>query len=187
MRRAAVLATALAAATIFLTLDIRPDLAIVAKTPGFAWKVASTFALGVSAFGLVLALSRPGDDWRRAAANLTATPVLLLTGIFLDYLPRSATLSMETTNPNGFACLTAIVLAGLAPLGVILAVLRQSAPTHPAIAGAVAGLSAGGIAATFFAAHCTSDSLLFVAIWYTLAVGILAALGATAARRLIRW
>ena len=35
-------------------------------------------------------------------------------------------------------------------------------PTRPALAGAVAGLLAGGLAASFYAAHCTDDSPLFV-------------------------
>ncbi|WP_054313292.1 NrsF family protein [Mesorhizobium sp. 1M-11] len=187
LRRAAVLATALAAAIVLLTFSIRPDLAIVAKTPGFAWKLASTVSLGVSAFGLVLRLSRPGDDWRPAAANLTVAPMLLVMGSVADFLPGSAMLSTVSTNPNGFVCLAGIVLAGLAPLGIVVAALRQGAPTRPAIAGAAAGLLAGSIVATFFAAHCASDSLLFVATWYTLAAAILAALGATVAHRLIRW
>ena len=186
LRRAAFLATAAAAVIVLLTLSIRPDLAIVAKTPGFAWKLAPTVSLAVSAFGLVLRLSRPEDDWRPAAANLTVAPTLLAMGIVFDFLPRSA-MSALSPNPNGFVCLAGIVLAGLAPLGIIVAALRQGAPTHPAMAGAAAGLLAAGIAATFFAAHCESDSLLFVATLYTVASMILAALGATIAHRLIRW
>lgn len=187
LRGAAVLATVFAAAIIFLTFNIRPDLALVARTPGFAWKLAFTVSLGVSAFGLVLRLSRPGDDWRPAVANLTVLPTVLAMGIVADLLPRSAMLSTVSTNPNGFVCLAGIVLAGLAPLGIVIAALRQGAPTHPAVAGAAAGLLAGGIAATFFTAHCESDSLMFVAIWYTLAGATLAVLGATVAHRLIRW
>ena len=74
----------------------------------------------------------------------------------------------------------------LALAGSALAVLRQGAPTRPRLAGAVAGLLAGGVAATFYAAHCTDDSPLFVATWYTVAVAILAALGALLAPRVAR-
>ncbi|TIM59065.1 MAG: DUF1109 family protein, partial [Mesorhizobium sp.] len=68
-----------------------------------------------------------------------------------------------------------------------LAVLRYGAPTRPVLAGAVAGLLAGGLAATFYAAHCFDDSPLFVATWYTIAIAILAALGAFGGRLLVRW
>ena len=57
----------------------------------------------------------------------------------------------------------------------------------PHLAGAVAGLVSGGIAATFYAAHCTDDSPLFVAIWYTIAIAALTAIGAVGARGLVRW
>jgi hypothetical protein len=50
------------------------------------------------------------------------------------------------------------------------------------LAGAVAGLLAGSIAASFYTAHWFNDSPLFVATRYTLAVAILAAAGAMAGR-----
>ena len=65
--------------------------------------------------------------------------------------------------------------------------MRQGAPTRPALAGALAGLLAGGIAATFYAAHCTDDSPFFVATWYTLAIAVLAGIGALAGGRVLRW
>ena len=46
---------------------------------------------------------------------------------------------------------------------------------------------AGGLAATFYAAHCFDDSPLFVATWYTIAIAILAALGALGGRLFVRW
>ncbi|MDP9812634.1 hypothetical protein J2W42_005504 [Rhizobium tibeticum] len=80
-----------------------------------------------------------------------------------------------------------IPLIGLGPLAVFLAALRHGAPTRPRLAGAVAGLLAGGIAATFYAAHCTDDSPLFVATWYSIAIAGLAALGSVLGRRVARW
>ena len=67
------------------------------------------------------------------------------------------------------------------------AALRHGAPTRPVLAGAVAGLAAGGLAAAFSAAHCTDESPLFVATWYTIAIAMLAALGAMLAPRVARW
>jgi hypothetical protein len=88
---------------------------------------------------------------------------------------------------NSTACLLYIPLIGAAPLGILLLALRHGAPTRPAAAGTVCGLLAGGIAAAFYAAHCDNDSPLFVAAWYPIAIGVLAAVGATAARRTARW
>ena len=72
-------------------------------------------------------------------------------------------------------CLTLIPLMGVGPLALFIVALRHAAPTPPALAGAVAGLAAGGVAATLYAAHCTDDLPLFVATWYTLAIAMLTA------------
>ncbi|MGE0341338.1 MAG: NrsF family protein, partial [Xanthobacteraceae bacterium] len=65
--------------------------------------------------------------------------------------------------------------------------LRYGAPTQPTLAGAIAGLAAGGIAATFYALNCNNDSPLFVATWYPIAIGIVVLAGATIGSRLLRW
>ena len=56
-----------------------------------------------------------------------------------------------------------------------------------AAAGAAAGFLAGAIGAALYATHCPDDSPLFVAAWYSLAIGFVAALGAVAGSRLLRW
>jgi hypothetical protein len=55
------------------------------------------------------------------------------------------------------------------------------------LAGAVAGLAASGIAATFYASNCTDDSPLFVITWYPIAILIVAAVGYLIGRKLLRW
>jgi hypothetical protein len=64
--------------------------------------------------------------------------------------------------------------------------LRQGAATRPALSGAVAGLMSGGLAATVYAAHCTDDSPLFVATWYSIGIAGLTVVGAAAGSRVLR-
>ncbi|NJL07877.1 MAG: DUF1109 domain-containing protein, partial [Methylacidiphilales bacterium] len=54
-------------------------------------------------------------------------------------------------------------------------------------AGAVAGLAAGALAATLYAAHCPDDSPLFVASWYGLSIAFVTVAGAALGVRLLRW
>jgi len=88
---------------------------------------------------------------------------------------------------NNMLCMLAIPAIGLPALGVLLLALRYGAPTHPGPAGAAAGILAGGVAATFYAAHCIDDSPLFVALWYSLAILVLAVVGWALGRIWLRW
>ena len=182
------LAIALAGAAFFAMLGPRPDIATAAETYRFLFKFLVTITLAASAFSSARALSRPGENWRKAILYLAVAPALIAMAVIVElFTLPSDTWSATIVGRNGFACLTYIMLIGLGPLAIFLWALHYSAPTRPALAGAVAGLLAGGIAATFYAAQCTDDSPLFVAAWYTVAIAGLAILGAVGASRFARW
>jgi hypothetical protein len=185
---AAGIAIALAAATFFAMLGPRPDIATAAATPRFLFKFVFTITLAVSAFGLARALSRPGETWRKAMPYLAAAPALIAMAVAAElFLLPPDTWSVKLIGTNSMVCLTFIPLIGIGPLAIFLLALRHGAPTRPAFAGAVAGLLAGAIAATFYAAKCTDDSPLFVATWYTIAIAGFALVGAAGASRFARW
>jgi hypothetical protein len=185
---AAGLAIILAAAVFFAALGPRPDIAAAAETPRFLFKFVYTIALAVGAFGLARALSRPGGTWRKALPYLATAPVLIAMAVVAElFLLPPETWSAKLIGANSMACLTFISLIGIGPLAIFLLVLHHAAPARPAFAGAAAGVLAGAIAATFYAAQCTDDSPLFVATWYTIAIAGLAILGAAGASRFARW
>ena len=80
-----------------------------------------------------------------------------------------------------------IPLLSAAPLIGALIALHRGAPRNPGLAGAGAGLFAGAFAASLYATHCPDDLPLFVAVWYSLAILIVMAVGALAGSRLLRW
>ena len=183
---AVAVAAVIAAAVFLATIGPRPDIATAAHTMRFLFKFVATATLAASAFAVLRVLSRP--DAGRALPWLAAAPALLAIAIGLELAAVPAgDWGRRLVGSNSMVCLTYIPLIGIGPLAVFLLALRHGAPTRPVLAGAVGGLLAGGLAATFYAAHCTDDSPLFVATWYTLAVALLAALGALAAWRLARW
>lgn len=186
--RAAGLAIALAALVFFTMLGPRPDIATAAETYRFLFKFLVTITLAVSAFGLARALSRPGETWRKAMPYLAAAPALIAMAVVAElYLLPPDMWPAKLMGTNSVVCLIYITLIGIAPLSIFLRTLRHSAPTRPALAGAVAGLLAGAIAATFYAAQCTDDSPLFVATWYTITLAGFALAGAAGANRFARW
>jgi hypothetical protein len=192
MRRAwqiAVLAAILLAALAFLSmLGPRHDIGEALSTMRFPFKFVVTLTLAASALALLRGLSRPIDAAPTRLLLLLLAPALLAFAIATELLvvpPSQWVVRMIGT--NSLSCLTFIPLIGLAPLAIFLATLRYGAPTQPAIAGAVAGLLAGGVSASFYALHCPDDSPLFLSVWYTAAIAILTAIGAMVAPRIAQW
>jgi len=181
-------AALIAAAVFMLTIGPRPDFMAAAHTMRFLSKFVFTGVLAVSAFVLIRALSVPGTATGRAAVGMIAAPLLVIVAVILElFAVPSADWGTRLVGTNMYICMTFIPLIGIGPLAVFLWMLRYGAPTRPVLAGAVAGLLAGGLAATFYAAHCFDDSPLFVATWYTIAIAALALLGALGGRFFVRW
>lgn len=186
---AALIVGAIVAAFVFFAaVGPRPDIADAAGTMRFLFKFVVTLALATTAFFALSALARPGTSLRSVLPMLLVAPGLLLASVGIELMAIPADqIGARWLGKNSMLCMTFIPLIGLGPLVAFLFALRHGAPTEPAIAGAVAGLLAGGVAATFYAAHCTDNSPLFVATWYPLAIALLAVVGAVAGRFATRW
>jgi hypothetical protein len=185
---AATAAAVIAAVMFFLTIGPRPDFMIAMHTMRFLAKFVFTIVLAVTAFGFVRALSTPGASTARAAAWMLAAPLLVAVAVMLElFMVPEAMWSTRMVGSNMMICMGFIPLIGIGPLAVFIWMLRYGAPTRPVLAGTAAGLLAGGLAATFYAAHCFDDSPLFVATWYTIAIAVLAGLGALGGRFFVRW
>ncbi|MDB5601051.1 MAG: hypothetical protein JWN71_3095 [Xanthobacteraceae bacterium] len=179
---------ALAAALFFVVLGPRPDIAQAILWPRFDFKFVVTLSLAAASLFLVLRLARPAAELRPAAIALRIVLLILATGVGVELMTLpSVWWQTVATGKNAMVCLQAIPALAIPLLIGILLALRSGAPTRPALAGAAAGLLAGGLAATLYATHCTDDSPLFVAIWYSLAVGIVTAAGAIAGRLMLKW
>jgi hypothetical protein len=85
------------------------------------------------------------------------------------------------------SCPTNVLLLALPTLAGALWALRGLAPTRPRAAGLAAGLLAGGIGAFGYALSCTELSAAFVAVWYSLGIGLAGGLGALLGPWLLRW
>jgi hypothetical protein len=88
---------------------------------------------------------------------------------------------------NATHCLSLIPMLSLAPAASLLLALRHGAPARPGLAGAIAGLVAGGFGASLYALTCPDDSTLFVATWYTIAIAVVTAVSSFIGARFLRW
>ena len=184
---AALLAGGLVSLVLFLAiLGVRADIGTALATWRFELKVGLVLlALGL-AFSLCIALSRPVAPGIRAGACCR-----------LAHSPSSRSRSSFSSCPaphgqsrlvgsNALVCLIAIPTLAIAPLAVVLAILRSGAPASPALAGGAAGLLAAAAAAALYAFHCFDDSPLFVVTWYAWR-RCPSCVGAVAGHRLLRW
>ncbi len=184
---ALVLGAVASLALFLLALGVRADIAEALATWRFELKVAMVLlALGL-AFSLCVSLSRPVTSghaaWRLVPLAALATAAV---AIEMAALP-SAAWTARLVGSNAVVCLIAIPVLALAPLALVLWILRSGAPASPGLAGAAAGLLAATAGASLYAFHCSDDSPLFVVTWYGLAAVPVVALGAIVGRRLLRW
>ena len=172
----------------FAELGVRPDIMTAMKNPFFDLKFAVTLALAISAIAVALHLSRPEASLRGFGWYLLIPAGLLVAGISGEMMmPQRAPMMTRVIGNNSKYCTVAITAMSLPLLIAALFGLRHGAPARPAISGAIAGLLSAGFAAALYASHCTDDSPLFVATWYTLAVALIAAIGALLGSRMLKY
>jgi hypothetical protein len=178
----------IAAIVFFVEIGFRSDISEALASNRFLFKFVVTVSLAVTAIWVTLSVGRPGGRLAHRGLALAIAPALLAGAAVVELLVVPASQWMpRLVGHNARFCLTLIPLLSIGPLACLLAALREGAASSPGLAGAVAGLGASGIAATFYAANCTDDSALFVITWYPIATLIVTTAGYLIGRKLLRW
>ena len=185
---ALLVATAAATALVLIRLGMRPDMHFAMRKAAFWIKTGYTLALAACGFSLTLRMGRPGA---RPGPALAAAPAIFGALAVLaagELLTSPAGLRLDELMGDSWRVCPFLILAISAPayLAVVWA-LRGMAPTRLRLAGASAGLLAGGVGATVYGLHCMEMSAAFVVTWYSLGVAGCVAVGALTGPRLLRW
>lgn len=183
------LAGALVTAGVFLlSLGWRPDIGTAIGTIRFPFKFVVTLAVVLSAAPLLVRMASPLQSRVLPRRALAGGPLLMLVAVVLELVALPANRWWDSlVGSNALLCLASIPALSLPSAAALMLAMKRGAPARPALAGAVCGLVAAGIAATFYALHCDDDSPLFVAVWYTLAVAIVTIVSARVGARALRW
>jgi hypothetical protein len=169
-------------------LGVRPDLMQAAETPAYWMKFGYTALLALCAFWAVSRLARPAShaDWA----------LIGIGGVFLFLLVMASMRLMEAApdarmplimGHSAKVCPWRIAILSLPIFVGAFWSLRAFAPTRLVLAGTVAGLASGALGAWIYAFHCDESAAPFVLVFYTFGMALLGALGAAAARPLLRW
>jgi hypothetical protein len=171
-----------------LWLGLRSDLAEAVLTPVFWIKFGYGTALAMTGFFMVRRLAQPGLSGRRPliAAACIFGVAALLGAIQIGLSPAQAREAL-IMGSSAFRCPLYIVALSLPFLVVNIVTLRSLAPTNLPLAGFAAGLMAGALGAWVYAFHCGEEGLPFLAIWYTLGILFVGAIGALLGRFAMRW
>jgi hypothetical protein len=179
-----------AASTILMVLwiGVRPDLAQAVGTWMFWVKFAYAALAGLL---LALATSRLSHPGARLGGLAVAVglPFALMGSMAAMRLAMAAREAWHglIMGASSHVCPWRIFVIGLPLLAGVLWAVRGLAPTRLTLAGVTAGGAAGALATLIYSFHCPETAAPFVAIWYTLGMALVAALGGALGARLLRW
>ena len=183
-----VLTIAITAAFLIVSVKgARTDVVALDPNPMFLLRAGLLLLLGGGCGWAALSMASPsvgkqGQSWKMAIA---AAALLPLAALIVAMTGRSD-IAMENAN-FGLQCMVFSGLSGLATAVPMVLWLRKGAPTSPERAGWLTGVAAGGLGAFAYGLHCPFNDVVYIGLWYSLAVGLCAVLGRVVVPRLIRW
>ena len=173
---------------VVLALGIRGDLGWAVMHHTFWVKLGYCISIALLATLAAARLARPDAD---AVVWLVwlAVPVCALAAlgaIELAHAPPDQTRALWL-GASWKICSALVFMLSLPVFGGLLMALRWLAPTRLRAAGGVAGLAAGGWAASLYCLHCPETAAPFVLVWYSAGILLATGLGALTGPRLLRW
>ncbi|MBN2760833.1 MAG: DUF1109 domain-containing protein [Rhodobacteraceae bacterium] len=185
--RALPVATGLSLLALAVFWGVRPDL-LVALSSYAVLKTLVPLALAALAGALALAQVHPATPQKARGAVLLVMIALTVT-VLIATLMRDGqgALVAALSTPSALVCLLSIPVLATPVLAATLWALSSGAPMRPRLTGAVAGLVAGGFAASIYSLYCDKDMVLFVIPAYSTAIAAVVLAGAVIGPRLLRW
>lgn len=189
LRRLAPVSAAGVAASSLLALALYGPIPASLYATAAPWiKLGYAAALAAAAAWLTARLARPVARLRLPQQAVAAVVLAMLAiGLAALVATPPADRGAALLGHSWSTCPGNVLALSLPALLGTLWALRGMAPTRPRAAGFAAGLFAGALGAFGYALSCPEVSPTFVALWYSLGIGLVAAAGATLGPHLLRW
>lgn len=184
-----VLVSLLIASGVTITVfGVRGDIMTLDPNPMVLLRGGTLLILGLATTLAALSAAKPAvgarqDGWLWALAPAMLFPIgALMMTLFIGGMPDNALRPDIARYCLGIGCASALLIGGALTLW-----LRQGAVTSLARAGWLTGLAAGSFGTFAYSLHCPMNTIWFIGLWYSLAVGIAAVAGRLIVPRVIRW
>ncbi|MCQ9155717.1 NrsF family protein [Acidomonas methanolica] len=166
-----------------LTLGLmRPDLSHAMQTPSFWWKTGSLSVIAAVGGATTLLSLDPTRSPRRGLriVGMLALAALVL-GWLVDVIQADPAGFWQRIDPaHGIVCARKIVEMSLPAVLALGLLARRGAPVDARGTAWAVGVTAAAFGALAFALACPFDDPLYLAVWYSVACGVV-----TLATRLI--
>lgn len=172
----------------YAVLGFRSDLLESLFAPVTAMKLILPVLVSIPALVACLALIDPQKRRTPVVWMSAAVGGIALLWYVLAAMQTPSDLLWPTMRGSTIGrCLVSITVLSIIPLLAALWWLRDGASISPMRSGALAGLAISGVTAAFYSMSCNEDAPLFFLLWYSLAMILVASLGAVLGKRMLRW
>jgi len=166
----------------------RATLAQDAELAMFWAKLGFVLAIALAGSAALLRLGRPGATLGRLNWALCAPFVAMWLLAALELLRAAAgARGALVLGQTWLECPFRIAILSLPAFVALFWAMRAAAPTRLRLAGAAAGLCAGGVGAFVYTFHCPELAASFLGVWYVIGLLIPAGVGACLGPWLLRW
>jgi hypothetical protein len=180
---------AVSAVLVLLVLGVRSDISEAITSDMFWVKIGYTLAVLFFSLSVLERIARPGEVAGRRPLFIWGSFLAIAVPAAVQFMlaPVSDRATMVMGGGSAGFCILCIMALAFPPFAGIVWAVRTLAPTDFGATGLGVGLAAGGAGACVYAIHCVESSVVFLAIWYTLGVVLVAALGWSLGPALLRW
>jgi hypothetical protein len=173
---------------VLMLWGVRSDVAAALSTPAFWVKIAFSGALGAGGLATLMKLARPDGVAPRSAALICL--VVATMGLLAAFQLAGAPAHLREhllMGRTAAVCPWLIMTLSVPIFAGSLWAMRAMAPTRLRLAGAAAGLAAGGLSAFVYALSCKESAMPFVFVWYGSPILVMTIIGALVGPRVLRW
>lgn len=175
---------------ILAAMGLRTDYSVAIRTGSMIWKPSIFLLAWIGSLLLAADISRPNGKIR----TWHYVPFLLAAGVFIWQISMQVAalpadvLMQSLFEPSAGNCLSVIMAGGAVAMAMAWVFwFSKTASPKPALLGALAGFSAGCLAATAYALHCNKDITVYIAAYYGTPIVVLSLIGFFVGKKRLTW